>query len=308
MRMNMPENRILRILLRLVIIVVVLFALRLVVGIGSAWIHYSRTPNFTTYITEHPVSAETVSKSFSESALLSSNQAFFAGAIDPASLSSEQDGYERATRTAEMILHWGDEQLLRFSQSFHQTLDQEWVRHGLRIDPPKIHSHPDMRVVAETRVFGLDEMFDTEQPGQGGVVLDVVLAAGSGENQFRITGGEAHNVVKLDSPEYGLGQLMGGSGKGLSFPWWRAATGITHNLKRLPEEGLIHHFQLVVRFDRVKTENGSSGPSTHFPKHAVSTPEYSYAWSVSQGAGPDDTSGGSSETKQSMIRRWNGTI
>ena len=308
MMAKISENRPLRILLRLVILGVAFFVLRLVVGFGSAWIHYSRTPNFTSYIAEYPVSAETVSKAFGESTLLSSNQAFFAGPIDPATLAPEEDVYERSTRTAEIILEWGDEHVLRFSQSFHQSLDEDWVRHGLRIDPPQLQNHSGMRVVAETRVFDLEEMFDAEQPGRGGVVLDVVLAAGAGENQFRITEGEVHTVARLDSPEYAFGGLFGLTENRSSFPWWRRVTGITHNLKPLPEEGLIHRFQLVIRFDRIKRKNGSSGPSSHFPNHAVSTPEYSYAWSVSQGAGPDDSSVATSEIKQSVIRRWNNTV
>lgn len=164
----------------LILILAGLFLARLAIGIGSVWIHYSKTPDFSTYITETPVKQETLEKLFPEESPLAKNDDFFTGATDPAEAGSLENEYMTTSRFVEVTLDHGSDQLLRFSQGFHQTLDSKTrVRHGFRVDQPKITSHPDLRVMNEAQVFDLDDMFDPNNPGRGCVRIQLAIAAGA---------------------------------------------------------------------------------------------------------------------------------
>jgi hypothetical protein len=155
-----------------------------------------------------------------------------------------------------------------------------------------------MRAVVVTTLSDPEKMIGTDSEAVGGAIVDVFLIAGTDPS-------ETYFQLDPDGSVWSGGTGMNTAPK---IPPWQMATGITHNVEPLPEEGLIHHVRQRISFDWDKHENGHSGPSSSFVNHEVNTSEYSYKVTASTEHSIDGGGGGDTTQSISLQRTWGSEI
>jgi hypothetical protein len=291
-----PRRRRLKILGLVILVGIALYVIRLALGLGTAAWHYSNTPDFAEYLTSHPVQSETIEARLPSGEPITTESPWTTGSIDPLSLTPDDGEYERSDLTLLIDITRGDESLLSFEEEFSVALRRsDWTHHGVRIGVSNLRTAPGLRAIVVTSISDPEKMVGENSMGVGGAVVDLFLVSGAGPSESRFQFDPDGNV------------WSGGPGivsTGVSFPIWRKITGIAHNTRALPAEGLIHHVRQRVSFDWKKYEGGHGGPSMSFVHHAVNTDEYSYGLKVEI----EGSKGGHFKTEKNLSRTWNGEI
>jgi hypothetical protein len=99
-----------------------LYPARLVLGLVTAAIHYSRTPSFSEYTASYPVSEEVLDQQLPPAEPIATGNSWTAGSIDPEGLVPGKGDYERAGFALLLDLTRGKETLLSLTKEFTVTL------------------------------------------------------------------------------------------------------------------------------------------------------------------------------------------
>lgn len=282
----------------LVIVVVGLFVLRTVVGLTAAWIHFSSTQDFETYVAEHAVAPEEVENLLGSGPTLDGGgpwSPWSIGSIDPDQLPPDSNLETRTLRLTVDIDH-GDAVLLDLQLDIAVAMDADtYDREGIVVDAPVLRTHPGMRAVVSVGLGEIDQLLGPGSMGKGFAAVDVVLVSGGGEPELRF--------YELDSlPE------PAGRSSAPSLPIWRMLSGIVHPLGSPPERGLIHHVNTRLTLDWHKSGSGSGGPSIRPPYATVNSEQYSYNRKIETASFLNGRHNFSTSVEESRTWTWNGTI
>ncbi|MEM7013420.1 MAG: hypothetical protein AAF585_18265 [Verrucomicrobiota bacterium] len=282
----------------IVLSVLAIFIFRALLGIVTGAIHYNKTPTFAEYIASNPVSEETIEELIPEGDPIDTSDSWSIGEIDPLSLKPSEGDHLQCGQTLHINITRGDESLLSLKQEFKLALRlDDWSQHGVNIEVQELETAPGLRAIVVTSLSDPDEMIGAGSMAKGGAVVEVFLVSGDAPSESRFQyfpGGKVrHAGTGADKP---------------AFPLWRLLSGITHNLKPLPEEGLIHHTRQRVLFSWKKYKDGHGGPSKSYGRHTVNTSEYSYGIEIQIDDSLNGSDSGSMEITRSLKREWNGEV
>ena len=267
-----------------------LYVARLILGMGTAAIHYANTPTFSEYVESHPVSDLDLAKRLPTGEAISENRQWSTGDVDPLQLVKGEGEFELGEAVLKIEIDHGNDNLLSMEAKFAVSLRREdWTHHGVHIEVSSLDTAENMRAVVVATLSDPEKMIGKDSEAVGGAIIDVFLVAGTDPSE---------TYFQLD-PDGNV--RSGGTGMNTvpAIPMWQMVTGIAHNVEPLPEEGLIHHVRQRVSFDWNKLENGHSGPSQSFANHEVNTYEYSYEVTVSTKHSLDGGGGGDSQPPSS---------
>lgn len=300
--MNKPGKlrKPLKTLLSVILVLVAIFALRFVFGLATAAWHYNATPNFHDYLETHPVDTKTINERLPQGELISSEDRWIAGTIDPLNLSATESDYICGQILLEIEILRGAERLLELHERFSIALRKnDLTHHGVDIHIPTLRTAPGLQAIVVTSLSDPDKMIGEESAAVGSAIVDVVLISSQGpsQTQFRLHPDEPSSLTnsapRPTSP----------------ISLWQLIAGLPYNTKSLPEEGLIHHTRQRIRFDWEKFDKGHGGPTMSFATHATNTHEYSYDLNIKISETKNDGKSDSEFTQsQELARSWMGEI
>ena len=248
-------------LVLLAVAVVAILVLRVVIGLGAAYMHYRSTQDFNAFVTERAVPQEEIEAWLPEGVTLAQGEAWTLG-------ETREESVENLGVLVELRITHGDEVLLATTVEVLAEVDTEtWDRVGLRIPIPGIEARDGMHAVVQVGLVNVESMLASSETAGGRVIVDAVLAAGPGENVFRI--------VELDETPESL------EGLEPTLPLLKALFGLVHPSGELPDEGILHQTRASVDLTWRKliggTQNAGLGPSST----RTNCHEYSYETRIS---------------------------
>lgn len=278
-------SRILKRLLLAFGVLVGLFVLRLVVGLGSAYAHYNSTPDFETFVASRPVSQVDLESWLPPGEVLARDTAWSIGV-------PETEDSQALHATFEVTMEHGAEQLLKASVEVAMVMDPEtYASLGYSILCPSIQTRAGLRAIVQVGVIGSERLVGEADASGGSLVVDVVLVAGEGPNEFRVT--------ELEGTPTEIGQ------QGPGFSLLRSIFGIVHPLGELPDEGLMHQSRSRVSLTWRKVDGGAQSMGYSPVQGRTNCEEYSHKITVSV----EEHDGGLKRTSsRSIDYKWNDVI
>jgi len=286
-----------------------LYVARLACGFVLGAMHYSKTPDFETYLHTHPVDTALLDSALASLQGSEASSTLFSGEIDPLRFDPENAELELRARTLEIGRRRGEDYGLRYRQEFAFVLDREsGDRLGFRITTPLLIAGDGLRLLAIVRSTPPEELIGPDTNGRGHAIVDVLLAAGEGAPRVRfagLTGGEEVDVASLVRSTPGLPPL---ERLRLDIPWLRWLLGLAYSSDEVPDEGLLHLVSVPIYLDWERREGRLSGPSFQPGEHWASTEQYSCATRIAVREDRGGASGDSLEMTYSAEYVWNDAL
>jgi hypothetical protein len=262
---------------------VALFVLRLTIGLGSAYAHYQSTPDFETFIAERAVTQAELESWLPVGELLARDTNWAIG--EPQTVDNE---VMRAS--FEITIEHGDERLLHCQVDVTKVADPEtFACLGYSFACPSIQVRDGMRAIVQVGIRGKDALVGPAGVAGGSLLVDAVLVAGEGKDEFR--------VIELVNPPPGLDK------PDIGLLWLRSVFGLVHPVGSLPEVGLVRQVRSRVTLTWTKTEGGAQSMGYSPPQGRTNCDEYSSKVTVNV----RERDGGTSHTSSWSKRyTWNG--
>ena len=193
-----------------------LIVVRMVIGLSVDYLHYRATQDFASFVAQHEVEAATLEAARPAGELLSSTSPWSLG-LSPEAEQSSQSVW------CEVRIEHGDEQLLDAMVKVQVSeTEGDPARRSLRVSLERVGSDPRLHSFIQVGVLPDGDLLETG----GEFLVDVQLAAGSGEDSFQVV--ELASIPPVwpdDSPSSLL----------------RGFLGLVHPMSELPAEGLVYH-------------------------------------------------------------------
>ena len=264
--------------------VVALIVLRTLFGLGAAFAYYGKTQDFDSIVAERAVSAETLESWLPDGDSLARDAAFSLG-------EAEVEGAKEYGGTVVVRISHGDESLVETTVAFTAALDPEtFDRRLFSFSPPEIRTREGMRAVVQVSLLDMDEFLGPGATARGCVYIDVVVAAGEGESEFR--------VVELPSSPASLPDTDE------RFSRFRMLFGLAHPGNDPPEEGLLYQLRTGFSLTWRKLENGSAWLGIYDAEMRTNGEAYSYSMELEATGGPLSTTRSWNRTYQINDRTW----
>ena len=253
---------VLRKILVLVAIIAVLALVRIPLGMGIGMLHYSNTPDFGTYLNQYPVSEPLPVEWWPVARLLSGEEAWTIGEVDPFSLTEDDPNFLKDICAQQIQLFHGDQLLLDLEQEIAFAFDREsGERIGFGARTVRCQSAPEMRAAVRIWVRAPQELL---RSGSGSITFDAMVVAGSGDDRLEIVElAEGERTPAIPPQD----------------PWpapWRLVAGLLHPADPIASDGLAHRFQRkIITTGWQESRSGGSSPTVGYLEHWVSTLQYS---------------------------------
>lgn len=284
-----------------------LLALRTVLALGLAWWHYGHTPDFATFVREHPVSEAVESALWIENPVLSasvSSEPGFPGAadwllgdMDPLALEDDDPDYWRSEVRFSATIEHGDERLLDLEQVLTAALVRgSGERHGLRLQTTRCLTAPGWHALTRIGIGADDELVGVRSSGRGVIHFEAALLAGAGDSRSQVVRGASFSASSF--PE----EADAASGPfSLLFRW--GLLGRLHPGDPPPEEGLIYRLQGKVFLTQEQHGGGRRGIGYSPTRLAANSGQYSYRFATKTSHDQGGNSNG-----RALTYTWNGRI
>lgn len=298
------------ILRKLAIVAIVLFVLRLVLGLSLAAYHYSTTATFDEYIQTTPVTDKYVSQQVDLTAAISEGELWQVGKSAPQDWKNHTDVY-LAGHKAEFEINHGEDALLKLDLQVEYVLDQANSDHlGFQWSTPTFLPAVNTRALVLVWIDDAGLAVGESTASQGTAKVDVFLFSGGGLSKVFYLNAADRNIAYQDSA-FGLPQTPPNlEPSGLpSFPFWRVLTGIVHQFGDPPTEGLVLYCRTGFEFSWLKKSNGndSSGGIAQ-PSSASNSDEYSREFNLRVSTSMDRSEGLSTTFKVVHSSTWNDQV
>ncbi len=254
-------------------------------------LHYRNTPTFEEYVRTRPVSRESAQARWPEAELLSTEQLWREGEVDPFAILPDDPGLRVHSLSATSVVRHGDEVVAEVLQELAVAADRaSGDRRGSSVRTTLLRIHPGMRALARTWIGGAPLLGPGSQ-ARGSASFDVVVVAGAGAFEASVARMPAQSLAPLV-------ESFAATGPGDLFAEWLNPRG------RLDGAGLIHHLRQEV-FLMWSVSPGNASSAGWAPAHAwTSVGEYSYA--IEQGL--KDSTGSSHSSTHSVSKSFNGRV
>ena len=266
-----------------------LFVLRLGVGVGTAYAHYSTTEDFETAAAAQAVPTEVVESRLPGGERLATDAVWTSG-------QSLGEGNEELGVAFDFSLRRGAEVLLETTVDVTGAVaPEDWARLGYRFEPPRVRTHPSFRAVVQLTLVSTDDPFVALTPdSRGRVFVDVLLVAGAGDDEFRVVRSDAHPTVPMQ--------------EGLHLSPWRILLGLVYPAGEVPEEGLVYHLQGNAWPNGSRTGTSSSTASLGDCEFWTNCHQYSFEAGVELQVHEGGRDSFSTSTKWAETYNWNGEL
>ncbi len=294
---------------KLLLLIVVLFVLRLVVGLGTAAYHYNNTQTYSEYLQNHEVTPAYFQSQVALPTPLHRGTTWQQGMTADADWEKNDQNYLGGAKIEINIDH-GEDLMLQLEQDVEYLIDSTTNEHlGFQWSTPVLRTGVNLRAVV---LVWLDEDALKLGPGSakaGKATVDAFLLAGADRS-------EIYYLDRNDRDAAFAGQTLGlpihpnffEDGPAVEFPLWRALTGIVNHFGEPPTEGLIHFATNRVNFDWEKRDRTMAHGGHYRPATFVNTDEYSYRTRCKVSALHNRSHSHSTTHEISKTQEWNDRI
>lgn len=198
---------------------------RMTAGVGLAYAHFQRVPDFATFVGQRAVPRDAAL------ALLPGGEVL-GDAVQFGDWRPEASGLESVEEELHVTMRHGDELLLDALVLLEGQVDPNslTLRAG-RVGSASMQTREGMRALVQVGLVGGGNL-ETEVPADFGVLVDVILVAGAGADEFRVTS-LADEPPPLSGVSVGPGPV-------------RLVLGLLHPPGELPESGLMARTRQVL--------------------------------------------------------------